>query len=510
MRTDSVIKNGFFALFAQILTVLLKMMTRVVFVKLLSVEYLGINGLFSNVLSMLSLAELGVGSAILYNMYGPMAQKNQIRVKALMNFYKEAYIRIGFLILIIGLSLTPFLGHFIKDQPNIDNLHIIYVLYIINNTVSYFFVYKQSVFFADQKNYIVTKANIIRDLVTNIGQILFLMLTRNFLIYLFISIISTLLFNIMISIIADKKYPFLIHNRERLEGEEKRVIYKDVYAMMAHKVGGVIVSGTDNLLISTFVGVVAVGIYSNYVLILSSVKGFLNQLYEALMSSIGNLVNTEKKERVYDIYCNLLFISFWITSLISIGFYCLANPLIDMMFGEEYLLDKNIVAIIAFNFFVTDLTGMRAITNKFKTAYGLFWNDRYKSYLESSINLIASILLLKYYGFVGILLGTLISTLTTAFWIEPYVLYRYGFTKKIKEYYEIYFEFILIYFLSWAICGYLLNSIKGIQGIMIGAMTCILVPSGIITIVYRKRKNYRYLIGLIKRILRKVVRRNDD
>lgn len=505
MRIDNAIRNSLFALISQTITIILKALTQIVFVKTLSVEYLGINGLFSNILTMLSLAELGVGSAILYNMYKPMAEKEIHRVKALMNFYKSTYLKIGITVLLIGFALTPFLNYLIKDTPDIPELEIIYLLYVFNNAVSYFFVYKQSVLIADQKNYVVLKFTIVKNIFMNLLQIIFLILTGAFLPYLIISIVSTIVFNVLISTVADKYYPYLRNNNESLLKEEKKSIYKDVYAMMAHKIGGVIVIGTDNLLISAFVGISAVGLYSNYLLILTCVKGFLNQIYDALVSSIGELINSETKEKIYSIYKNLLFICFWITTLVSLGFYFIANSFIAMAFGREYLFDDNIVLLMTLNFYIADLTGIRSITNKFKTAYGLFWKDRYKPYIESVINITVSILLLKRIEFAGVLLGTLISTMTTGFWIEPYVLYKYGFKKSMKEYWSIYLKNMLICIFSGMIIFAIIKNVENyFVIILVGGCLAILIPSVIIILCYRKTEEYNFFLLIVKKIVRKV------
>ena len=226
MRIDNIIKNSSFALFAQIITNFFKFVTQVIFVRTLSIEYLGVNGLFSNILTMLSLAELGVGTAILYNMYKPLAQNDQSRIKGLMNFYKETYTKIGIFVLAAGIFLTPFLGVLIKDTPDIPELKLVYILYVVNNASSYFFVYKQSILIADQKNYVVTKVTIIKNITMSVFQILLLLLTRKFLPYLLISIVCTIVFNIVGSILSERYYPYLKNNDEYLMTEEKRSEYR--------------------------------------------------------------------------------------------------------------------------------------------------------------------------------------------------------------------------------------------------------------------------------------------
>lgn len=504
MRVDNVIKNSYFAMIAQMVTIVLKAVTQVVFVRVLNAEYLGINGLFANILTMLSLAELGVGSAILCNMYAPIAKNDTKRIKALMRFYKDTYFRIGIFVMLIGCALTPFLKYFIKDQPNIPDLQLIYIMYVLNNAASYFFIYKQSILIATQRSYIIMKINIVKGILLNGTQVVLLLATKAFMPYLVTSIVMTVLFNIITSYIADKEYPYLRHLSVELGKEEKKSIYRDVYAMMAHKVGGVIVTGTDNLLLSTFVGVVSVGLYSNYLLIISSVKGFLNQVYDALVASIGDLVNKEDNQKVYATYKQLLFISFWVTGWFCIGFSCLANIFIEIAFGAQYILDQSIVWLIAINFYVTDLAGIRSITNKFKGAQGLFWHDRYKSYFESAINLIASIIFLKLWGFIGVLLGTLVSTLTTCFWVEPYVLYKHGFHRSIKEYYWLYAKYFFSVILAWIISYVFTMNLKGVFGLIGGFVICIIVPNGVFGALYRKSEEFARLLEILKKIFGKV------
>lgn len=507
MRTENAIRNSMSAIVSQAAAVAAKALTQVVFVRTLNAEYLGINGLFGNILTMLSLAELGAGSAILYNLYEPVAKGDEKRIKELMNFYRSAYIKIGFFVFIAGMALMPWLGVLMKEQPDIEGLQLIYALYVINNAVSYFFVYKQAVLIASQQNYIIMRTGIVKNVVTNAVQIMILLLTHEFLAYLSVSILAAIIGNVVNSYIADSQFPYLKGNKEYLDKSKRRAVYRDMYAMMAHKLGGVIVTGTDNLLLSAFIGVEAVGLYSNYVIILTSVKGFLNQVYESLLSSIGNLVHTESGEAVYLVYKKLYLMGFWITSLIAIGFACLANPVIRLAFGEGYVLDRKVVFLMALNFYVTDLSGMRAVPNKFKNAYGLFWQDRYKPYFESVLNLAASVFLLKTCGFAGVLLGTLFSTLCTCFWIEPYVLFRYGFQKSIREYFKSYAGYLFLFTAAWLAAERLTWWVASGISILGGILVCLAVPSILFWIFLRKSREYCEMRTLAGKVLERFFHR---
>lgn len=498
MRTQNVKRNSFYALLGQAITIILKAITQMIFVRTLSLEYLGISGLFNNILNMLSLAELGIGTAILFNLYGPVANNDIERIKMLMNFYKSTYQRIGGFVMVIGLCITPFLDLLIKDTPDIPELQIIYVLYVFNNAASYFFVYKQAILIAHQENHVIFKIEIARNVIMHFGQIVILVLTRNFLLFLSIQIVCTLLFNYVNTYVAEKKYLFLKNNNSLFEKKEKRKIYKDVYATMAHKLGGVLVLGTDNLLLSMFVGVYAVGLYSNYLLFINSIKGFMTRVYDSLVSSIGNLLNMESEEKVYSIYRQLFFLSFVVTSVISIGFSCLANPLIEVFFGAEYLLDKKLVVLMSINFYFTDLCGIRAITNKFKTAKGLFWNDRYKPYVEAFINLVASVVLLQMLGFAGVLLGTLVSTLCTCIWIEPYVLFKHGLHKPLKEYACLFLKYMFAFLGAWLISEIIICRIPQNHRIPLGVMVCILIPFCFYVLLFRRTEEFQASYSLLR------------
>ncbi len=508
MRVERAVRNSKFAVLSQAVAVVMKAATQVVFVRVLDAEYLGIHGLFGNILTLLSLAELGVGSAVLYNLYGPLAQGDLQRVKALMNFYKDAYRKIGIVVLAAGLAVLPWLDVLIKGQPNIEHLSLIYVLYVVNNAASYFFIYKQTILMASQQDYLIMQVSMVKSVLMYTGQILFLLLTHAFLPYLFVSIAATVACNIVNSWIADKKFPYLRQNNEYLDKTEKRAVYKDVYALMAHRLGDAVVTGTDNMLLSAFVGVTAVGYYSNYVLILASVKGFLNKEYEALYSSIGNLVHTEPGEMVYAVYKKLYMLSFWLTSLVSIGFACLANPVIYLAFGADYVLGQPVVAIMAFNFYMADLIGIRVITNKFKSAYGLFWKDRYNPYIESALNLAISVVLLKFCGFTGVLLGTAASILCTSFWVEPYVLFRYGFHRSIKDFFKMYARYLVLFITAWIVTAGLTKWVGSWLSVFVGAAICILVPSLIFWLFLRKSREFQELKELAWEMVRKSQGRN--
>lgn len=501
MRLKNSLKNSMIGLLSQLINVILNFINRTIFIYILGVEYLGINGLFVNILSLLSLAELGVGSAIVYHMYQPLAKKDYSKIKSLMNLYSRSYKVIGVIIGIIGIGIIPFLDKIVKDNHNVEHLTIIYLLFLINSVVSYFYSYKISIISADQKNYIVTINQQKYLVLQSAVQIIILALTKSYILYLAIQISFTLLFNISISRKADNLYPYLKEKEvDKLTVLEKQTIFKHVLAMMSHKVGGVVVNGTDNILISSFIGVYWVGIYSNYIMITSIVNRFIDQIFTAITASIGNLNVLESKEKSYEIYVKILFVNFWIYGFCVTSLFVLINPFIDIWLGKDYVMPEVIIFLIITNFYIS---GMRKATIAYNTTLGLFWNDRYKPWIEAIINVIASIFLLNKLGLAGVLLGTLLSTICTSLWVDPYILFKYGFKIQLYKYFKSYFIYLIATIVSCIISKYISSFIIGNEYfVFITKMfICLIIPNIIFCMIFVKSNEFKYFKSIVKNIL---------
>lgn len=497
MRTINSIRNIIFGLGGQLITQVINFINRTIFIYTLGSEYLGISGLFTNILSILSLAELGVGNAIIYNMYKPIADKDYEKIKSLMKLYAKAYNFIGILMVVVGISLTPFLDIIIKDKININNLTLIYWLFLFNSVSSYFFAYKRAIISANQKEYINTindqKFNILR----NLFQILSLTIVKNYILYLIIQVIFTWISNIYIANKANKMYPFLLEsNVQEISREEKKCILKNICALFTQKIGSVAVNSTDNLLISTFVGIKYVGIASNYYMIIGMINSFIMPIFNGLTASIGNLNTSENKEKSYQVYNVMLLINFWLFGMCSITLYVLIDPFITEWIGEAYLMNRLVTFIFIVNFFIK---GIRRTNVTYINTLGLFWQERYKPIFEAFINIVVSILLLKKLGLVGVFLGTFISTITTSFWVEPYILHKYGFKRNINLYIKKYLTYIFIVILvgivNIKICSFLVdNTFISIIGKTVLSM---LLTNILFLIIFYKNKEFNYLKNLI-------------
>lgn len=486
------------------LNILITFIARTFFIRLLGSEYLGINGLFSNILTILSLAELGVGTAIMYSLYKPLADNDINKTLAIMDLYKNVYRIIGITIISLGLILTPFIEFFIADVPDIKELHLIFILYVVNTAVSYFLSYKRTIIYANQDHYIVSLYQSSLFIIQNALQIIILYTTKNFIIFLVVQICVTILLNILIALKANKLYPFLKNNNvEKVDKETLDNIKKNVGAMIFHKVGSMIVSSTDNILISKLISIITVGLYSNYVLIINAINGLLGQTFSAITASIGNIGATESDEYIHITFKRILFFNFWIYGFCSISLVTLLNPFIELWIGKEMLLDKWVISIAILNFY---LSGMRKTVLTFRDALGLYWYDRYKPIAESIINLSVSIILAKLYGLVGIFLGTTISTITTSFWIEPLILYKYGFKEKnssVLEYFAIVANYTIILGLVLIInykVAELFNS-QTLESFVAKVMICATLPNLLFIIIFRRNEQFKWAVSLINNIL---------
>ena len=491
------------------LSQLLAFVYRTVFIHYLSSNFLGVQGLFSNILSLLSLAELGIGNALTFSMYKPLAEKDIRKVQALMGYYAKSYHLIAAIVAVIGLSLTPFLDFLIKDVPTeINHLQLIYLLYVFDSVASYCLIYNQSIIKADQKTYICTLYTNIFTIARYIIQMLFLLMMKGrgesvFICILAIQVLFTLITNIFLSAKALKLYPYINETKkEQLLASERKEINKKVRAMMMHKIGSVVVNATDSLLISKFVGLIEVGLYSNYKLLINMIMGLLMQFSQAIVPSIGNLVALTSKEKSKEIYDRLDLLNFIIYGFCTVCFFTLLNPFIEIWIGKDYLFSMGLVCVIVLNFY---LNGMRQNVLTFRNALGLFWNDRYKPIIESAINLVVSIVLAKKYGIVGIFLGTLISTITTSVWIEPYVLFKNYFKEGFVKYcFKYLFQFFIIIFQCFVLYRIRIMIFNGtIFSFALLMIVCIIISFFVFVGIYWHTSEFQYLLMNVKRIMKR-------
>ena len=404
MRSEATLKNSIWGIAFQAVVCVLSMFSRRVMLDTIGIEGVGLNAFLTSVISMLSLAELGIGTAIVYHMYAPLAKNDTEQIKRLMNFYKKVYRAIAGAIMVLGLALLPFMNKIVSDVSYSPGyVSLIFILFLLQSTTSYLFTYKRSLLSADQKQYIITAFDLVYKIATVILGIGILYLTKELAYYLILLTVCTIAENIFISKKADEIYPYIKNSKEKLEKKQQKQIAGDVKNIFIGKVSGIITNSTDSILINMLAGTVQTGLYSNYNIILSTLTATVNQLSAAMKGSIGNLVASESAQTIDKVFKRLIFIMFFIGSFCAGCLTGLIDPFIEIVFGKELILNRMIVYVCIFNMYMTavDIPVWSMVASS-----GLFKYDKYISIAGSTINLIVSYFLGKQIGMAGILIGT--------------------------------------------------------------------------------------------------------
>lgn len=514
-RTANTIYNFVTSIVGQFLTIILQFVVRTAFINTLGKEYLGISGLFSNILQMLSLAELGVGSAILFKLYDPLAKGDKKRITLLLKFYKKIYQIIGLVITVGGLCLIPFLRYIVSDYDTLEPLGInavlIYILYLLKTVVSYFFfAYKSAIVKADQKEY---KLNIILYLITlltSILQILVLYLFGSFELYVGVLIIGVLLQNYLNARLAQKLYPYIDDKYdEKIDKKELKDVFKDCKALLIYRINGVVLKATDNIIISIYLGLGTVGMYSNYYILYSTIDTIFGRVFESVLHSLGNLHTTKDTKHEYNIFKTVNFVAVLFGAVAGIGIACVSNELIQVWLGKDWILAQPFSILMGIEIYGL---ASRAYLSKYRSAMGLFQQAKYRPLFGMIINLAVSLLLVKKLGINGVLLGTIVADWLTIMWYDPYIIHKHGLENKfsIKKYYlKNLFNVILAGILG-VICYVICNNIfvgMGWFSVLIHAViVCVIVITGYM-IFYIKTVEIKEIKNVCQRIIKKVTKK---
>lgn len=504
LRTDKSIKNISVSLGLYFVQLIFSFVNRTIFIRYLGTEYLGVNGLFSNILTFLTLAESGIGNAMAYALYKPLKEEDTERIKSIMHLYDQLYWVVGSAVLVLGFLFTPFLGYLIKDMPeDMPLLNVYYLLYVLNTGISYFYSYRRTILICDQKLYI---SNIVRTFSFTMLAILqasTLFLTHSFLLYLVSMIVMTIVENLLVSHMATKYYPYLNDkNIAKLDNETKNGIKKNVGAIFIQKIGNALIDSTDNLILSHFVGIIVVGIYSNYIMVVNIATRIMDTLFFSIAASIGNLLTEQKSNHSKLVFDRILFACTGLHGFVATGMFCMLNPFIQNWLGDEYKISNAVVFIVCINFY---LRGARRPINLYKEAGGIFWKDRYRTLIEAITNLIVSILLTLKYSLLGTLLGTTVSMLAFSFWYEAYLVYKNVFGSNFKDYIKqqsIYAAITLLVGIVIFIVNRLIPCNSWTWLVLKGIVCCV-VLSILYILIYIRNDNAHFYIDIAKNKLRK-------
>ena len=509
-RTSNSLKNMAFGVGSQMLSILMGFFTRWMFIALLGKEYLGVSGLFTNVLSLLSLANLGFDTAIIYSLYKPLAEGDMAAVKGYMRVYKRVYRAVGATVFVLGCILMPFLPHLIKGTVTIpESIYVIYFLFLTQSASSYLFSHKQSLLTASQQNRINSLYHSIFMVLRNLGEMVVLFFFHAYIPTLICIIALQLAENAWIARVTDKKFPFLTDSSVgEISFEQKQALKENVRSLFLYKISGTIISSTDNILISKFQGLASVGLYSNYVYIVDVIRTFLSYIFYSMTASIGNYNATESKEANEKMFYNLFFASFWLYGFTGICLGVLLNPFIALWIGADYLLPNWTVFIIIVNYYTA---GVQYASTTYREVTGLFKVGKYRPLIAAIINLAVSIILAYPLGISGILLGTIISRLCVYFWYDPYILHKTLFRRKLKHYFATYIRYGMSTLCAGGLCLAISNNIPvQNQGLAFLAdiILCAVLPNTLFLLLFGRREEFRIIIGYIKTISLKIAHRS--
>lgn len=494
-------RNIVFGIMLKVYQTLLPFIIRTVMIYYLGMEYVGLNSLFTSVLSVLNLAELGVGSAMVFSMYKPIAQNDTNTICALMKLYKLYYRIIGFVIFVGGLIILPFIPELINGSvPENMNVYILYLLNLGSTVFSYWlFAYKNSMLTAYQRSDIISKIQIVCSSIQYATQILAIIVIKSYYVFLAITLFVQILNNIIISRVSDKMYPNM---------QPQGILDKDVIKQINHrvkdlftaKVGGVVVNAVDSIVISAVLGLTSLAIYQNYFYMISAVIGFSTVIFKAVTASIGNSMVTENIDKNYDDFQTITLFCFFVFGICASCFLCLFQPFMKIWVGKTNLLPDLMVILFTIYFYVCELMNLFSM---FKDAAGIWHQDRFRPLLEAACNLCLNLVFVHIMGLYGILLSTIISM---AFLSLPWLyrnLFKYGFKKSSIEYTKMVFASFLIVaiicFLDYIVCSFIPN--QGIIAFVIKMIVCIIITSIMHVVMFSRFKRFKKVVKLFDRAI---------
>lgn len=508
-RIEKSMLNVLTGTLGQVISFALSFAIRTAFIQTLGTIYLGLNGLYTNILSVLNLTELGLGTAIVIELYRTIATNDEEKSKQYLQLYRKAYYFIGMCILIIGLALTPFLQHFIKDSDvlGLINYRLVFLLYLFNTVFSYFFyAYRDAILCANQQEYKARIITYIFKFIEMVLQIITLIIFKNIYIYLIIPIVLDCLATIVKGILIGKWFPFILEKPEgKLSKEELKTTGKNIFSVALYKVSGTVINSTDNVILSSYISIILTGVYSNYLTLTAAVNTILSKFFSAFTASLGNL-NVDAGddiEKKYFIFKSLSFMNFWTYGFCAVCFLVLLDPFISVWIGNKFIMNFPTECAIVCNFLIT---GLQETVGTHRAAYGLFYKGRYRPIFSVILNIFFSILFVKIlpetYGVVAVLLGTIISNIAVSWWFDAYLVYKYAFQKKPWIFYR---EFWLRFIFNMII-GIILRifseklPVDGWMLVIIDGVVVALIYNIVFVSLFHKREEYIYLKNSILRI----------
>lgn len=504
-RTTNSIRNTYSGLINRCINLLIPFLIRTIIIKKLGSEYLGLNGLFTSVIQVLNLTELGIGNALVFSMYKPISQNDEDTIRSLLFLYKKIYRVIGIVVLVVGLLILPFLPHII-DMDALEgttiNVYYLFLIYLSNSVGTYwFFAYRKSILIAFQRQDVISKVDSVVHLLMYIVQIAILYMCPDYYVYILMLPLFTLIDNGMAAMFANKLFPFIRKRTSRTEASIKPILAHIKY-LIGHKIGAIIISSADSIVISAFLSMNTLTTYGNYFYVITALNGFINVGYNAVLAGVGNSIITETKDKVYSLFKDLSFILFYIVSFCSTCLFCLYQPFMLIWMGSEFMFPTSTVVLLVLYYYTWQI---RVMGLNFKDAAGMWKNDALKPYVGMLINLLLNMILVQIVGVNGVLIATIVVMTCVYFPWETKVLFRDLFIHKSKSYVLRESVYFVITVFTCLVTFYVTDMIT-VDSIWTFCLRCIatVVVSNILLIVCCiKMPEFRNMFIRIKRIVKK-------
>lgn len=526
MRT----KNSFINIIVSFLSygtiMVCSFVTRRIFASVLGLEIVGIESGFLYVVSMLAIVELGLGFGIVYKLYQPIAEKNWCQVSSILCFLKKCYYVIAAVIMILGAVCSYFVAMPIKEDFSKLWLMQIFMLYVLDVVASYLYSHKRAMFIADQKNYINNTTHIVVQLTLFASQIAILKIFGSFEMYLISKIIFRLAENMIISYRFDKKYSYInLKTKVPMPEIEKKDLFKNMKALLCHKVSGFGATTVSSLIIMYFISLRENGIYGNYMLVVTGLNTITNEVFNGILASFGNLLNTESREKVYKNFNILYFVNFLMYSFIVSGFLCISAPFVTLWTGEGSSFGLATTVSIAGYLYIY---GIRQSVTMAKVVAGIYDPDKYMAILGAFVTFAVSLVLAKPLGIIGVMIGNIVGIMSISYWAQAYLVYDGVFKKNVKPYHMkfiLYTSLTLFYaVLSYSVCNFFKNrtlvlenlsefiskigvpvsSSFHVSEILFYLAVSMIIPNTFNLILFYKTSEFKEIIKIIKSLIRKI------
>ena len=508
-RTQKSIKNTVAGVIGLLCSQVISFVTKSIFIRILGAEYNGVNGLFSNILQVLNLAELGFATSIAYALYKPLKDGDEQKQAELMNFFAKIYRVIAVVVAVVGCCCIPFLQYLIAENISelsfsLNELRGYFAMYLASTVCSYLLAYKRTIITADQNNYIVTNVDNLCNIILNILQIALLFAFKNFYAYLAIMIAKTIVNNAVLHIIANKKYGYLKKYRDaKLSKPEKHAIFQNVEATFLHRLGDVAARGTTSIIISSFVSLIIAGQYSNYVMITASIGMLVNIVFTSITASVGNLCANESEEAQYKVYKRVRYLAYFCGIFTFVCFVGIFNPFIELWVGKDMVLPMSVVVAISFD---SSKWYFRKAILTFKDAKGMFKNDWYKPVLEALVGIALGIGLSYVWGAFGVIFGHILATMLIAVPIEIIVFFKQGIKKPLLPQFASLGVALLFAFALAALTYFIASFIpSGVGWFVLRFVFVVVFAAGVFILATCRTEEFKYYKNLAMTIIKKIV-----